>query len=153
MQWGNQICDEGAAALGRGLSFNNSLRELDLVSRSVAWVHLCFCVKNGIGCEICFGCNHAPFSALVLFYFVLCLFHCCSSFVQSRNRTSVAGVCRVVSCILYNGALTAVTFDHKASACVASDFWRREGLAVPPDEAVDQGWIAVLAFLRRERVR
>ena len=39
VQWGNQICDEGAVALGRGLSLNNSLRELDLVSRTVACVH------------------------------------------------------------------------------------------------------------------
>ncbi len=43
LQTSNQICDEGAAALGRGLSVNNSLLGLALVSRCAARVRRFFC--------------------------------------------------------------------------------------------------------------
>jgi GTPase SAR1 family protein len=67
---------------------------------------------------------------------------------QMRNPVTVVGVCRIIACILHNHKLTDVCFNLEPSACVHNDAWLREGLTVPPDEVVRQGWKAVLQFLR-----
>ncbi len=58
------------------------------------------------------------------------------------------GVCQVISCILHNSNLTEVQFDHEPPACIVSDSWQLEGLAVPSEEVSQMGWTAVLEFLR-----
>jgi hypothetical protein len=67
---------------------------------------------------------------------------------QCGNEISVAGVCRIISCILHHPKLTTVIFDHEPSACIGHDAWNSEGLAVPPVDVVAQGWAVVLKFLR-----
>ncbi len=67
---------------------------------------------------------------------------------QSGNKISVAGVCRIISCILHNPKLTTVIFDHEPSVCIGHDAWNSEGLAVPPVDVVAKSWAVVLKFLR-----
>lgn len=71
--------------------------------------------------------------------------------MQSDNPVSIVGQCRIVACILHNYQLTTVYFDHQPSACICHDAWQREGLPVPPDDVVRQGWKAVLECLRKVR--
>jgi hypothetical protein len=69
--------------------------------------------------------------------------------LQTGNRISVLGVCRFISCILRNKKLTKVYFEHRPSACVGRDAWRRENLPVPPREVVKKGyWRAIILFIR-----
>ena len=65
---------------------------------------------------------------------------------------TVAGVCRIIACIVHNKTLTTVLFDHTPFARAHSDAWQREGLTVLPDEVVRKGWMAVLDMLRSENV-
>jgi hypothetical protein len=67
---------------------------------------------------------------------------------QCGNEISVAGVCRIISCILQHPKLTTVMFDHEPSACIGHDAWNSEGLAVPPADVLAKGWAVVLKFLR-----
>jgi hypothetical protein len=72
-----------------------------------------------------------------------------ADFLQNGNKTSLSGVCCIVSLILHNDNLTQVSFDHEPSACVAHEAWRREGLPVPPESVVGDGWLSVLKHLRQ----
>ena len=73
--------------------------------------------------------------------------------LQYGNKTSVSGVCRIVSCIVFNENLTVVNFDHGPSACVTHEAWRSWGLPVPPKSVVGNGWGAVLKHLRQVCIR
>ncbi len=41
-----------------------------------------------------------------------------------------------------------MNIENEPASCVGCDAWRQEGLDVPPDEVVREGWTAVLQFLR-----
>jgi hypothetical protein len=70
----------------------------------------------------------------------------------SDNDVSVEGICRLTICILRNHKLTDVRFDYEPTACVGQDAWRSEGLPVLPAEVVEDGWEAVLKYLREVRL-
>ena len=61
----NNIGNEGAVAVGRGLSVNNSLQRLDLVSCFVARMDVC-CGRCGMLLRYVSVVFAAAFSALVL---------------------------------------------------------------------------------------
>jgi hypothetical protein len=120
--------------LGQALSINNSVCELDLVSCYDADIFPCF--------RRHFSVVSIPFHALIPWL------------LQLWNPVSEASICFLVSCILHNENLTEVAFlcdPQDPAACIASDSWAREGLAVPPAEVAREGWSAVLEFLRKER--
>ena len=104
-----------------------------------------FALSVVVGCIACF-----------------CLVWCSGSLVllllgaeslQDRNKTTVSGVCRIVSCIVHNENLTSVDFDQYPSGCVSHEAWRREGLPVPPKSMVGGGWEAVFKHLRQVCIR
>ena len=64
------------------------------------------------------------------------------------NKFTVAAACHLVACILHNPKLSTLRLDHEPSACVGHAAWQGEGLPLPPSDAVDEGWTAVLEFLR-----
>jgi hypothetical protein len=51
--------------------------------------------------------------------------------------------------MLHNDSLSRVRVPHHPSSCVGHVAWRHDGLSIPPDEVVSQGWGSVLSFLRR----
>ena len=55
----------------------------------------------------------------------------------------------MISCMLHNDSLSRVHVPHHPSSCVGHVAWRHDGLSIPPDELVSQGWGSVLSFLRR----
>jgi hypothetical protein len=71
------------------------------------------------------------------------------------NGIGESGVCGLLPSLL---PLPQLSFhiDVKPSSCIFSDAWRQAGLAVPPDEAVSQGWgagwEAVLKHLQEVRI-
>jgi hypothetical protein len=67
------------------------------------------------------------------------------------NNIEVASVCRLVPSLLNKPQLSKVSFDHCPSSCIDdAAWWLQAGLVVPPDEVVQDGWTAVLQFLRAE---
>ncbi len=77
--------------------------------------------------------------------------------VQRVKDVSVAGVCRIILCIIHNSMPLDVSFDHQPDACISRVAWLREGLPVLPVDVVcvscacrvaRHGWTAVLKFLR-----
>jgi hypothetical protein len=73
--------------------------------------------------------------------------------LQSGNKISVSGVCRIVSCIVLNENFTEVWFDHRPSACVAHEVWRSWVLPALPKSVIDDSWVAVLKRLRQVCIR
>jgi hypothetical protein len=87
--------------------------------------------------------------------------------MQEGNPLTVVGISRIIACIVHNVNLTDVSFSHRnmqrPSDCIHHHAWRSEGLPSPPmhHEVVSQGWsssgnegwTALLGFLRQEKVR
>ena len=62
--------------------------------------------------------------------------------LDDRSSILLASSCVVLRC------LSSISLDETASFCVRSVHWAQAGLAVPPDEVVEQGWMAVIKFLQ-----
>ena len=76
---------------------------------------------------------------------------CSASFLfhsRADKNIDAASLCRLVPSLLNKPQLSEVEFGHYPSACVRCDAWLQAGLALPPDEVVREGWVAVLQFLR-----
>jgi GTPase SAR1 family protein len=69
------------------------------------------------------------------------------SHALAGNGHDVSSTCQLIPSLLYKPQLSTVRLDRSPSSCVGDDAWRRAGLAVPPDEVVRLGWLAVLEFL------
>ena len=67
------------------------------------------------------------------------------------NEIVVSSVCGLLPSLLPLPQLS-LFIDHTPSSCIVSDAWRQTGLAVPPDDAVSQGWGAVLKHLQEVRI-
>ena len=67
------------------------------------------------------------------------------------NNFGESSVCGLLPSLL---SLYQLSFriDQAPSTCIVSDAWRQAGLAVPPDEAVSEGWGAVLKHLQEVRI-
>jgi hypothetical protein len=88
---------------------------------------------------------------MLLFAIVLfegCCFRLGTERLQNRNKTSVSGVIRLVSCIICKTNLPSLTLDHEPSACYLNDAWRSEGLPALSSEVVSSGWDPVVQHLR-----
>ena len=70
------------------------------------------------------------------------------------NNFGESSVCGLLSSLLpLPGLSLSINVDFlEPSSCIVSDAWRQAGLAVPPDEAVSQGWGAVLEHLQEVRI-
>lgn len=66
---------------------------------------------------------------------------------------TIAGICRILSCILHNEHLVDLCFDLEPSSCIHHDAWQQEGLPMLNHEMAHLGWSEVLPFIRREKVR
>ena len=75
--------------------------------------------------------------------------HLSYSFVD--NAIGIAGVCGLIPSLL-NLPKLSISISPNPSDCIGSDAWRQAGLAVPPKEAIGQGWDTVLKQLREVRV-
>ena len=65
------------------------------------------------------------------------------SYSFADNDIGIAGVCGLIPSLL-NLPKLAFAIDHSPPDCIVSDACRQAGLAVPPKEAIGQGWDTVL---------
>jgi GTPase SAR1 family protein len=63
------------------------------------------------------------------------------------NYVDAASTCHLITSLLNKTQLSEIILDHEPPACIRLDAWQREGLSLPPDEVLGQGWKAVLKFL------
>jgi len=73
------------------------------------------------------------------------------SYSFADNAIGIASVCGLIPSLL-NLPKLSIYINGSPSDCICSDAWRQAGLAVPPKDAISQGWDAVLKHLQEVRV-
>jgi hypothetical protein len=76
---------------------------------------------------------------------------CLISHAAGNDFGDIACVCGLFSSVI-DLPLVSFLMDCKPSDCIGSDAWRQAGLALPPDDAVSQGWLAVLNHFQKVRI-
>ena len=64
------------------------------------------------------------------------------------NDFDERSLCLLVSSCVFLRRLSKIDWFGTLSSCVRSVHWAQAGLAVPPDEVVEQGLMAVIKFLQ-----
>jgi hypothetical protein len=76
---------------------------------------------------------------------------CVISHAAGNDFADIACVCVLFSSVIWL-PLFSFLMDCKPSDCIGSDAWRQAGLALPLDDAVSQGWLAVLDHFQKVHI-